>query len=49
MLLVAPWEIPGFDPLAEIEAIIAMEDGLRTPDGVVMTFARYLLIARRPL
>jgi SAM-dependent methyltransferase len=48
MLLIAPWEIPGFDPLAEIEEIIAMEDGLRTPQGIVMTFARYLIVARKP-
>ena len=48
MLLIAPWEIPGFDPLAELEEIIAMEDGLRTQEGVVMTFARYLMIARKP-
>jgi SAM-dependent methyltransferase len=48
MLLIAPWEIPGFDPLAEIEQIIAMEDGLRAPEGIVMTFARYLIIARKP-
>jgi SAM-dependent methyltransferase len=48
MLLIAPWEIPGFDPLAEIEEIIAMEDGLRVPEGIAVTFARYLLVARKP-
>ena len=48
MLLIAPWEIPGFDPLAELEEIIAMEDGLRAPEGIVVTFARYLIIARKP-
>jgi SAM-dependent methyltransferase len=48
MLLVAPWEVPDFDPVAEIEEVIAMEDGLRTPDGIVVTFARYLIIARKP-
>jgi SAM-dependent methyltransferase len=48
MLLIAPWEIPGFDPLAEIEEIIAMEDGLRAPEGIAVTFARYLLVARKP-
>ena len=35
MLLIAPWEIPGLDPLAELEEIIAMEDGLRAPEGIV--------------
>jgi SAM-dependent methyltransferase len=48
MLLIAPWEVPGFDPIAEIDDIIAMEDGLRTDDGIVVTFARYLIIARKP-
>lgn len=48
MLLVAPWEIPGFDPVREIEAVIAMEDGLRTDDGIAVTFARYLILARKP-
>lgn len=48
MLLVGPWEVPGFDPVAEIDALVAIEDVLTTPRGLELTFSRYLLIARRP-
>ncbi len=47
-LLVCSWEIPGFDPRAEIDALLAMEDELRTPDGIVLTLSRYLMQARKP-
>jgi SAM-dependent methyltransferase len=45
VLLVAPWEVPGFDPVAEIGALLALEDELRTPDGIVLTESRDLIIA----
>lgn len=48
MLLVAPWEIPAFDPKRDIEALLALEDGLRTDDGIVLTMSRYLIVARKP-
>lgn len=48
MLLVAPWEIPAFDPVADLDALIALEDALRTPDGIVLTEPRYIMRAHRP-
>ncbi len=48
MLLIAPWDIPGFDPAADIEALLSLEDALRTPDGIVLTEQRYLIIAHKP-
>jgi len=48
MLLVAPWDIPGFDPEADIEALLAFEDACGTPDGIVLTESRFLIEARKP-
>jgi SAM-dependent methyltransferase len=48
MLLVAPWDIPGFDPEADIEALLALEDACGTADGVVLTESRFLIEARKP-
>ena len=48
MLLVAPWEVPDFDPEAEIDTLIRIEDALGTARGIELTFARYLVIARKP-
>ncbi len=48
MLIAAPWEIPDFDPAAQIEALIALEDDCQTERGLEMTFARYLITARKP-
>jgi SAM-dependent methyltransferase len=49
MLLVAPWWLPSFDPEQDIDTLLALEDGLRTEDGIVLTDVRYLLIARKPM
>lgn len=48
MLLVAPWEVPDFDPEREIDALIAIQDALGTARGIELTFARYLIVARKP-
>lgn len=48
LLLVAPWEVPGFEPERDVDALIAMEDALGTPDGIMFTESRYLLVARKP-
>jgi hypothetical protein len=48
MMLVTPWEVPDFDPAREIDALLALEDALTTPDGIVLTLSRYLLIAEGP-
>lgn len=49
MLLVAPWEIPGFDPVRDIDALLALEDACRTPEGIEMTWHRYLIVAHKPM
>ncbi len=46
-LLVCSWEIPGFDPVREIDDLLAMEDAHRTDEGIVLTLSRYLMIARK--
>ncbi|HET9017432.1 MAG TPA: hypothetical protein VFN57_17655 [Thermomicrobiaceae bacterium] len=48
LLLVAPWEIPGFDPLRDIDALLAFADSCRSPEGIVVTESRYLLVAQKP-
>jgi hypothetical protein len=48
MLMVAPWEIPGFDPEAEIDALLALEDAHGTDQGIVLTLSRYVMTARKP-
>jgi len=47
-LLVCSWEIPGFDPVAEIESLLAVEDATRSDAGIVLTLSRYLMTARKP-
>jgi hypothetical protein len=48
MLLLTPSEFPGFDPVADIDALFALEDACRTDDGIILTADRYLMIARKP-
>ena len=45
MLLVAPWEIAGFDPEAEIDQLMALEEAQRTERGIEMTWAREVITA----
>ena len=48
MLVVAPWEVPDFDPVGEIGALLALEDALRTDQGLILTESRYIIRAHRP-
>jgi SAM-dependent methyltransferase len=48
MLLIAPWTIPEFDPVREIDALLALDDACRTDDGIVLTEGHYLLTAEKP-
>jgi SAM-dependent methyltransferase len=49
MLCVAPWEIPNFDPLnRDLEALVAIERDLTTPDGLVLTQGHYIIEAHKP-
>lgn len=45
MLLLQPWWLPRFDPIRDIDTLLAVEDSLRTQDGIVLTESRYLLTA----
>lgn len=47
-LLIAPWAIPDFDVGRDIDALMAVEAALTTPDGIVMRDGRYLLEAHKP-
>jgi SAM-dependent methyltransferase len=47
-LVAAPWTIPNFDLEADLEALLAVEQQLGGPDGIVLTDPRYLLEARKP-
>ncbi len=48
MLLITPWTIPGFDPVKEIDALLALEDAYGSNDGIVLTEGHYLLVAVKP-
>ena len=45
LLLVAPWQVPGFNPRRDLDALLAFEDAQRTPDGIILTESRYLIVA----
>ena len=47
MMLLTPDMFPEFDPIAEIDAVLAMEDALRGPEGIVVTERHYLLVAHK--
>jgi len=48
MLLLASWWLPEFDPARDVDRLLAVEDALGTPAGIVVTESRYLLIADKP-
>jgi SAM-dependent methyltransferase len=48
MMMVSPWSYPGFDAARDIERLLELEDALRTPDGIVVTESRYVIVARKP-
>jgi hypothetical protein len=48
MLMVAPWEVPGFDAVRDVDALIALEDAHGTERGMVLTLDRYLMVAEKP-
>ncbi len=47
MLLVSPWEVPGFDPIRDIDRLLALEAAHGGEQGIVMTQARYLMVATK--
>ena len=48
MLLVSPWEVPDFDPVGEVDALLALDEALRTDQGIVLTETRYIIRAHLP-
>jgi hypothetical protein len=47
MLIVAPWEVPGFDVARDSDALLAAERELGTPEGIVVSEGRYVLRAMK--
>jgi SAM-dependent methyltransferase len=47
-LLVCSWELVDFDPVAEIDTLLAAEDALGGEHGLVVTLSRYIMTARKP-
>ena len=45
VLLVAPWDVPDFDPVGEIDTLLALDDAFRTDQGIVLTETRYIIRA----
>lgn len=48
MLAVTPWTVPGFSLERDVEALLALEKGCGTGNGLELTESRYLLIADNP-
>jgi hypothetical protein len=48
MLMIAPWTIPGFDPETDLQALLALEAGCGSNEGIVLRDGRYLLRATAP-
>lgn len=48
LLTALPWEVPDFDVLRDIKALVALEKTLRRPEGIVLTEGRYLIEAYKP-
>ena len=47
-LAAAPWTIPDFDLETDLEALLAVEQTLGGPEGIVLSDPRYVLEARKP-
>jgi SAM-dependent methyltransferase len=48
MLVLAPWKVPDFGVEQDIDALVALERELATPDGIRLTEGRFLIVARKP-
>jgi hypothetical protein len=48
LLCIAPWDIPGFDPLGrDLRGLIDAEQELSTDEGVVLTESAFLIEATK--
>ncbi len=48
MLFAAPWGLPDFDVERDLDALLALEAGCTTDDGLVLTWSQFLLVAEKP-
>ncbi len=48
-LVAAPWSLPDFDLEADLDALLAAEARLGSPQGIVLLDRRYLLEAYKPI
>ena len=48
MLTVGSWTIPGFDLAQDLDALLALERGLRREEGIVLTKSRFVIEAHKP-
>lgn len=49
MIMLTPHTFPDFDPVAEIDDVLEMEEALRKPDGIVLTETHYIIRADNPV
>ncbi len=47
-LVAAPWSLPDFDLEADLDALLAAEARLGSPQGIVLLDRRYVLEAYKP-
>lgn len=48
MIMLTPHTFPDFDPVADIDDVLDMEEALRTRDGIVLTETHYIVRATKP-
>jgi SAM-dependent methyltransferase len=48
LLALTSWQLPDLDLERDLDPLLALEAGLTTPDGLVVTESRDLIIARKP-
>jgi SAM-dependent methyltransferase len=47
MLVAVPFFVPNFDPIADLDALLALQSAQGTADGIVLTESRYVIEARK--
>lgn len=47
LLALTPWQLPDLDLESDLDALLRMETELTTPDGLVVTESRDLIVARK--
>ncbi len=47
LLSIAPWEVPGFSLEKDLDALLALESGQLTAEGLTLTESRFLIVAEK--